>query len=622
MLKAGPMNNQTATPKSECDPAANQEAVDLNHREHPRVEAMKFTRASGSRPLEGYTIKRGIGSGGFGTVYFATSDAGKEVALKHIERNLDVELRGVSQCLNLKHPNLVSLFNIQYDEHGDGWVIMEYVGGESLKDVIDVHPQGMPDELVRSWLSGIAAGTAYLHDHGIVHRDLKPGNIFLDEGLVKIGDYGLSKFISVSRRSGQTASVGTFHYMAPEIGKGIYGKEIDIYALGVLLYEMLTGSVPFNGETSQEIIMKHLTDEPDLNPLPEPYKRVITKALAKDPVSRYSTVSEMVTPLGIELVGTKLMSSASSPRVFQREPAKTGNSFPVHDNGNEPQNVLEPVHEVVPTPTGGVVMPHEEPTHVVPLAATPEIGNRPAAPVPGRAARQRRYVSWQELGRQSLREKPVRQRVTELVGSLLTSGLVIVILGLVWLMLGNHDMTGPLTAWAPPYAWLTLSSLVGAWTVLIAQKHWEVHNPDPTLQRFAMLAMGLGVGLVSFGISQWLLAGSNSLPSGVSEISGNDQPGLYALHSFPQLLSYLGYFAGLFLVLRFWKGADPIRTTRLSLWRTAAAVFWALLLCMFISFPYGPLITGMIAIAVQLSAPWINSNEQARIRWEFQQACV
>ena len=368
--------------------------------------------------------------------------------------------------------------------------------------------------------------------------------------------------------------------------------------------------------------MKHLTDEPDLSPLPEPYKRVVTKALAKDPVNRYSTVSEMVTPLGIELVGTRLMSPASSPRVFQREPAKAGNSFPVHDNGNEPQNVLEPVHDVVPTPTGGVVVSHEEPTHVVPSATTPGIGNQPAAPVPGRAARQRRYVSWQELGRQSLREKSVRQRVTELVGSLLTSGLVIVILGLVWLMLGNHDMTGPLTAWASPYAWLTLSSIVGAWTVLIAQKYWEVHNPDPTLRRFAMLAMGLGVGLVSFGISQWLLAEPNPLPSGVSEISGNDQAGLHALDRFPQLLSYLGYFAGLFLVLRFWKGADPVRTTRLSLWRTAAAVFWALLLYMFISFPYGPLITGMIAIAVQLSAPWINSSEQTRIRRELQQACV
>ena len=115
------------------------------------------------------------------------------------------------------------------------------------------------------WFDGIAQGVAYLHDHGIVHRDLKPGNIFLDQGTVKIGDYGLSKFISCSRRSGQTESVGTFHYMAPEIGLGRYGKEIDIYALGILLYEMLSGHVPFEGESSQEIIMKHLTTPPNLD---------------------------------------------------------------------------------------------------------------------------------------------------------------------------------------------------------------------------------------------------------------------------------------------------------------------------------------------------------------------
>ena len=85
----------------------------------------RFTYASGSRPLEGYTIKRGVGRGGFGEVYFATSDAGKEVALKLIRRNLDVELRGVTQCLNLKHPNLLSLYDMQHDDQGDTWVVME-----------------------------------------------------------------------------------------------------------------------------------------------------------------------------------------------------------------------------------------------------------------------------------------------------------------------------------------------------------------------------------------------------------------------------------------------------------------------------------------------------------------
>src|SRR5262247_664581 len=110
----------------------------------PPAAGGRFAYASGSRPLPGYTIKRGIGRGGFGEVYFATSDAGKEVALKLIRRNLDVELRGVTQCLNLKHPNLIALYDIKTDEMGDQWVVMEYVSGESLEDVIDRNPNGIP----------------------------------------------------------------------------------------------------------------------------------------------------------------------------------------------------------------------------------------------------------------------------------------------------------------------------------------------------------------------------------------------------------------------------------------------------------------------------------------------
>ncbi|MDZ4657517.1 MAG: serine/threonine-protein kinase [Bythopirellula sp.] len=259
----------------------------------------RFTYPSGSQPLAGYTIKRGVGRGGFGEVYYAVSDAGKEVALKLIRRNLDVEVRGVTHCLNLKHPNLVALYDIKTDDNDDRWVVMEYVSGESLEDAVDRHPQGMPVDLALEWFSGIAAGVAYLHDHGIVHRDLKPANIFLDEGTVKIGDYGLSKFISCSRRSGQTESVGTVHYMAPEIANGRYGREIDTYALGIILYEMLTGHVPFEGESVGEVLMKHLTAEPDLNAVSEPYRSIVQGAMTKDPETRIRSVAEMLASLGV-----------------------------------------------------------------------------------------------------------------------------------------------------------------------------------------------------------------------------------------------------------------------------------------------------------------------------------
>src|SRR5688572_29634726 len=140
--------------------------------------AKEFTYRSGDRPLEGYTIKRGLGRGGFGEVYYALSDGGKEVALKLIQRHLDVELRGVSQCLNLKNSNLVSLFDVRNTEKGENWIVMEHMAGPSLQEKLSNADGPMPYEEAMHWLSGIASAVDYLHQNGIVHRDLKPGNVF------------------------------------------------------------------------------------------------------------------------------------------------------------------------------------------------------------------------------------------------------------------------------------------------------------------------------------------------------------------------------------------------------------------------------------------------------------
>ncbi len=248
----------------------------------------------GDKPLAGYTIERAAGRGGFGEVYYAVSDSGRQVALKTVQNYEQIELRGIKQCMNLKNPHLVTIFDVKYNDKGRPFVIMEFVSGMNLRDLLDEHPQGIGTQKAAFFLREIAKGLSYLHESGIVHRDLKPGNIFYENGMVKIGDYGLTKAINHTQHSAQTITVGTVHYMAPEIGEGKYDFSIDIYALGVLLYEMLTGQVPFFGASPGEILMKHMAHEPDLTGIDPTFTKVIKKALAKDPSQRYQTVKEMI----------------------------------------------------------------------------------------------------------------------------------------------------------------------------------------------------------------------------------------------------------------------------------------------------------------------------------------
>jgi len=261
---------------------------------------MNFRYQPESRPLDGYTIKRAIQRGGFGEVYYALSDAGKEVALKLLHDNTDVELRGVSHCLNLSHPNVMTIFDVR-ESDGEYWIVMEYIGGKTFDQIIAEHPDGLPHDEVSRLLSGLAAGVDFLNERGIVHCDLKPANIYTENGHVKVGDVGLSKFISVSRRSAHTQSVGTVYYMAPEIAHGRYGREVDVYAVAVILFEMLTGKVPFDGETTGEILMKQLTELPDLTRLPMQMRPVVARALIKDPLKRTPTVRQLAEEFEVAL---------------------------------------------------------------------------------------------------------------------------------------------------------------------------------------------------------------------------------------------------------------------------------------------------------------------------------
>jgi hypothetical protein len=709
------MQDQAATVDEGGDKGSAGGAAALGHSAEPKGHAMKFAFPSGARPLEGFTIKRGIGRGGFGEVYYATSDAGKEVALKHIQRNLDVELRGVGQCLNLKHPNLLSLFDIKYDEGGAGWVVMEYVAGESLKDVIDRNPNGLPLDVARFWFQGICAGVASLHDHGIVHRDLKPGNIFNDEGIVKIGDYGLSKFISVSRRSGQTESVGTFHYMAPEIGQGRYGKEIDIYALGIILYELLTGRVPFEGESSQEIIMKHLTAEPDLSGIQQPYAGVITRALAKDPDNRIHSVSDLLRPLGLggdSHADGSLASSAGRPvaaAVTPRPstpPAPSKPDLVITDSNAE--MVFGPVHEKpvsatlcdVPA-TQGPREPVAEAMHdgwkaardwwnhaplgalgkfVLLLAAVfllvtnaawllptalvlalvyvayrfvwtlvadnpgkrPEHeprqkrhdernGTRPDHRRRPRHTSTRKRLEWL---RSYLGRRPAHEKFAELIGSMLMSAFVAAVLGLVMMIVGGRSMQGAVYAWGPFYVWLVVAATAGSWAVLIPAKLWEGRDDAVTgssrtprgeqvLRRFSMLVVGLLVGWLAFALGSLLMVDLSVGEATLRPVFGDSwSTSMFAANGAPLLPAFLAYFAGIFVVLRWWRQADPLRTTRLSLWATAVAAGWAFLLHLVWPFPqpWGFMLAMTISLAVQLSTPWLSPARRVELQRAMEDA--
>jgi hypothetical protein len=292
---------------------------------------MMFTYGPGQRPLEGYTIQRGLGRGGFGEVYQARSDGGKEVALKLLRGDAATELRGIRQCLNCKHPNLVALYDLRQDPQGNYWVVMEYVAGESLQEILRRHPQGLPHDLIRDWFPGLAAGVAFLHDQGIVHRDLKPGNIFIEHGIAKVGDYGLSKLLQGACGSRHSCSVGTVHYMAPETLHGRYDHRVDIYAAGIILYEMLCGRPPFTGETVGEVLMRHLTELPDLRPLPPALVPVLTRALAKDPQERPQSMQELAQAV------TAALSPAVVPVALPAAPPRPPDPATVSDTTPPPE---------------------------------------------------------------------------------------------------------------------------------------------------------------------------------------------------------------------------------------------------------------------------------------------
>jgi hypothetical protein len=573
----------------------------------------RFAFSSGARPLDGYTIKRAIGRGGFGEVYYATSDSGKEVALKLILHNLEVERRGVVQCMNLKCPNLLTIHDLKSNDAGDSFVIMEYVAGPSLAHLLAQHPNGLPPAEVRAWLKGLVDGVAYLHDHGIVHRDLKPANMFMEEGIVKIGDYGLAKLINATQGSEHSESIGTCHYMAPEIASGKYHKPIDVYAIGVILYEMLTGRVPFEGESVGEVLMKHLTARPDLSMLAEPYRSIVARALAKDPSHRPGRLYELLPPADapktppVRFIGDGKVAPPLPPDLViddkekEEEVLRIGLEEPVFYIGPD----TKPPRSANGAGLGGRMRlnwaalrrPAPRPRAAAPPpppprpAAAPRPVRRAPAPPPPPAAPPPLPGS--------------RIRVAELSTAMLWSAVLTALL-----TLGTGAVYGIDATRSPERLTdLFLVALAGSWVVLGENKALEGRKLEPKKRRFLNLVLGMVIGAAAFLLNEWLRIGPQhqGMFTQTMREFGVSSGGASLDTDFGQSLAYFSTFGLMFLATNGWKSLAA--RDRKARFRVLPVLGSALIAALLIPLsphvePFGIATAVTIAIVTQLVSPW------------------
>lgn len=258
-----------------------------------------------------YKILEKVGSGGMASVYKAQDillDRVVAVKILHSKYASDhdfvVRFRQEAQAAaKLSQPNIVNIYDVGYDENAH-YIVMEYVRGETLKDYIEKHGH-LPINTSIQISFDIGEALEHAHANGIVHCDIKPHNILVTEtGRIKVADFGIARAInsSSSTKDGK-AVIGSVHYFSPEQASG--GKideRTDIYSLGVVMYEMMTGVVPFEGDTALSVALQHVQNDIPLptkynRRIPQLVERVILKAMAKNPDDRFQTISEMMSEL-------------------------------------------------------------------------------------------------------------------------------------------------------------------------------------------------------------------------------------------------------------------------------------------------------------------------------------
>ena len=279
-----------------------------------------------------YKIQTLIGTGGMAAVYLAKDlILDRLVAIKVLRldfrQNNDAMRRFRREALSatqLTHPNIVGVYDVGQSQEMN-YIVMEYVEGTDLKDYIRQRGALHPIEAVRIMMQ-IVSAIAAAHQNRIIHRDIKPQNILIDrEGNVKITDFGIAVALSDTSLTQTNTLLGSVHYLSPEQARGGMATiQTDIYALGIVLYELLTGRVPFDGESAVSIALKHFQEPlpPVVNPtamVPQSLENIVLKATAKDPMNRYRSCYEMFQDLKTCLDSTRLYEKKFVPANFSGE---------------------------------------------------------------------------------------------------------------------------------------------------------------------------------------------------------------------------------------------------------------------------------------------------------------
>lgn len=266
-----------------------------------------------------YKILELIGGGGMSNVYLAHDMIlDRDIAIKILRYDFsnEEELRRRFQrealsTTSLAHPHIVNIFDVG-EEGSLHYLVMEYVPGKTLKEYIIDNSPVAPEQAVKI-MKQLTSALAHAHQNQIVHRDIKPQNILMDaEGNVKISDFGIAMALSATSYTQTNSVLGTVHYLSPEQARGgTANKKSDIYSLGIVMFELLTGKLPFSGESAVSIALKHLqTETPSLREIvptmPQSLENVVLKATAKNPQHRYQTASEMEEDLSTVLLPERL----------------------------------------------------------------------------------------------------------------------------------------------------------------------------------------------------------------------------------------------------------------------------------------------------------------------------